>query len=74
MAIETAWCSVLHEHVTRVTTLEGETTTIICPEFEPMTRTCRLKKAARLGGPLAQLLERVGEETLSDPGPRCSLA
>ena len=26
------------------------------------------------GGPLAQLLERVDEETLSDPGPRCSLA
>jgi hypothetical protein len=74
MGIDTTWCSVLHARITRVTTFEGEATTVICPEFEPMTKTCRLKKAAGLGGPLTQLLERVTDETLSDPAPRCSFA
>jgi hypothetical protein len=74
MAIESVWCSVLREPVTRVTTLEGEVTAVICPEFESAMKTCRLKKAAGLGGPLARLLERASEDTLSDPAPRCSLA
>ena len=74
MAITSAWCSVLQTSVARLTTLEGEVSTVICPEFEPVTRTCRLKKAAVLGGPLSQLLERVSEEALSSPAPRCNLA
>jgi hypothetical protein len=74
MAIESAWCSVLRAPVTKVTTLEGEVTAVICPEFESTMKTCRLKKATGLGGPLAQLLERASEDTLSDPTPRCSLA
>ena len=74
MAITSAWCSVLQTNVSRLTTLEGEVSTVICPEFEPVTRTCRLKKAAGLGGPLSQLLERVSEEALSSPAPRCNLA
>jgi hypothetical protein len=74
MAITSAWCSVLQATVTRVTTLEGEVTTVICPEFEPLMKTCRLKKMAGLGGPLSQLLERVSEETLANPAPRCHVA
>jgi hypothetical protein len=74
MAITSAWCSVLQANVSRLTTLEGEVSTVICPEFEAVTRTCRLKKAAGLGGPLSQLLERVSEEALSSPAPRCNLA
>jgi hypothetical protein len=74
MTIASAWCSVLQATVSRMTTLEGEVSTVICPEFEPVTKTCRLKKAAGLGGPLSQLLERVSEETLANPAPRCHLA
>lgn len=74
MAIDTAWCSVLHATITRVTTLEGEVFNIICPEFDAPSKTCRLRKAAGLGGPLSQLLERVSEESLSHPEPRCHLA
>jgi hypothetical protein len=71
MSFETAWCPVMQANVTKVMNFEGETTTVICPEFEPLTKTCRLKKAAGLGGPLSQLVERVSEQTLSDPAPRC---
>ena len=74
MAITSAWCSVLQANVSRLTTLEGEVSTVICPEFEAVTRTCRLKKAAVLGGPLSQLLERVSEEALANPTSRCNLA
>jgi hypothetical protein len=74
MAITTTWCPVLQANVTKVTTLEDEVTSLICPEFEPLMKTCRLKKMAGLGGPLSQLLERVSEEALSSPAPRCNLA
>jgi hypothetical protein len=73
MAITTTWCSVLQANVTKVTTLEGEVTTLICPEFDPVTETCRLRKMTGLGGPLSQLLERVSEETLANPAARCHL-
>jgi hypothetical protein len=74
MAIESEWCPVSHTTVTRVTTLEGEVTSVICPEFDPSSKACQLKKTAGLGGPLSQLLERVSEESLSRPDPRCHLA
>jgi hypothetical protein len=74
MAITTKWCSVLQATVTKVTTFEGEVTTLICPEFEPVTKSCRLKKMTALSGPLSQLLERVSEETLTNVAPRCHMA
>jgi hypothetical protein len=74
MAITTTWCSVLQANVTKVTTFEDEVTTLICPEFEPVTKTCRMKKMTGLGGPLSQLLERVSEETLANPTVRCHIA
>jgi hypothetical protein len=74
MAIESAWCTVRQATVTRVTTLEGETTTVICPEFDPALKVCHAKGVARLGGPLSQLLERVSKDSLADRGSRCNLA
>jgi hypothetical protein len=74
MPITTTWCSVLKANVTKVTTLEGEVTTLNCREFEPVTKTCRLRKMTRLQGPLSQLLERVSEGTLADPAARCDVA
>ena len=74
MAIATKWCPVLQANVTTVTTLEGEVMTLICPEFEPVTKNCRLKAMTGLSGPLSQLLERVSEETLTNPAPRCHMA
>jgi hypothetical protein len=74
MAITTTWCSVLQANVTKLTTFEGEVTTLICPEFEPLTKTCRLKQMTGLSRLLSQLLERVSEETLTNPTPRCHMA
>jgi hypothetical protein len=74
MAITTTWCPVLQANVTMVATFEDEVTILICPEFEPLTKTCRLKKMTGLCGPLSQLLERVLEGTLANPAPRCQMA
>ena len=74
MTITSAWCSVQQATVSRMMTFEGDVSTVICPEFDPVTRTCRLKKAASLGGPLSQLITRVSEGTLADLAPRCHLA
>lgn len=73
MVLEPVWCAVLHANVTRVANLEGEVSSVICPEFQPPA-TCRAKAAALQGGPLAQLLEHVAEETLQSHGTRCDLA
>lgn len=74
MAIDSAWCPVLHTRVTRVTTLEGEVIKVICAEFDDSSKTCWVKKAVGLGGPLSQLVERVNEESLAHSGMRCDLA
>ena len=73
MAIESVRCPVLSAHVTRVTNLEGELVRIICAEYEEHAGTCRLKKSARQGGPLSQLLERVSEKALASKSVRCDL-
>ena len=74
MTITSAWCSVQQATVSRIMTFEGDVSTVICPEFDSVTRICRLKKAASLAGPLSQLIARVSEGTLADPAPRCNLA
>jgi hypothetical protein len=73
MAIETVWCSVLHGGVTRVTNLEGEVVSIHCPEYIKREAICRLKSMSHRGGPLAQLLEQVSQDTLGRPTIRCDL-
>jgi hypothetical protein len=66
-------CPVLRDHVTRITDFEGEPTTVVCPEYEGLTKTCRLKKHTADAGPLSQLLERVEETTLGSRGTRCDM-
>ena len=73
MAIVSVRCSVLGANVTRVTDLEDEVTSLICPEYEASTGICRLKKTSRQGGPLSQLLERVSEDALGTRTTRCNL-
>ena len=73
MAMTSIQCPVLGAHVTCVTDLEGGLTRIICAEYEESTGSCRLKKAAREGGPLAQLLERMSEDTLNTRSMLCVL-
>ena len=73
MAMASVRCPVLGAHVTRVTDLEGTVTRIICAEYEESTGSCRLKKAALAGGPLAQLLERLSEESLNTHSTLCDL-
>jgi hypothetical protein len=68
MAMRSIRCPVLGAHVIQVTDLEGHVTRIICGEYEDATGVCRLKKTALDGGPLAQLLERLSEETLETRG------
>jgi hypothetical protein len=71
MAIRSVRCPVLGANVTLVTDLEGAVTRVICVEYDDADGGCRLKKAAREGGPLGQLLERVSEESLDTRSTRC---
>jgi hypothetical protein len=71
MPLETIWCPVLNGQISRVKTLEGEVTTIICSEYDASTRTCRRRAEVLKAGPLSQLLERVAENTLGDATTTC---
>jgi hypothetical protein len=73
MAMMSIRCPVLGAHVTCVTDFEGMVTRIICPEYDESDGTCRAKKRAYEGGPLAQLLERTSEETLGTRSTVCEL-
>ena len=73
MAMSSVLCPVLGAHVTHVTDLEGNVTRIICTEYDPSDGSCRLKKSAREGGPLAQLLERMSEDALNTRSTLCVL-
>jgi hypothetical protein len=73
MAMKSIRCPVLGARVTQVTDLEGNIKRIICAEYQDATGVCRLKKSALDGGPLAQLLERVSEDTLETRGTLCIL-
>ena len=73
MAMISILCPVLDAHVTHVTDLEGNTTRIICTEYDPSNGNCRLKKSTREGGPLAQLLERMSGDTLDTRSTLCVL-
>ena len=72
MAMKSIRCPVLGARITQVTDLEGNVTRIICPEYD-RTAPARLKKSVREGGPLAQLLERVSEDTLDTRSTLCLL-
>jgi hypothetical protein len=71
MSLQSIWCPISRSHISRVTNLEGEVTTVICPDYEAATGLCRRRTAVLKDGPLGQLLERVSEETLGDPTTRC---
>ncbi len=73
MPIRTLRCPVLGGTVTQVTDLEGAPVSIICPEYDRPTGECRVKNRAAGGGPLAQFLERVAEETLTTRSRLCDL-
>jgi hypothetical protein len=73
MSITTMRCCVLGSRVTCITDLEGTVTKVICPAFETGPESCRLRREARCGGPLSQLMERVAEDTLSMLDARCAL-
>jgi hypothetical protein len=71
MAMTSIRCPVLGAHITRLTDFEGHVTRIICAEYQESTGVCRLKRTALEGGPLAQLLNRLSEETLSTRSTVC---
>ena len=73
MPIVTVRCPVVGARVTCVTDLEGETTRVICPEYDESTGTCRLKRSVSQEGMLGQLLERVSEGALDSRSTRCVL-
>jgi hypothetical protein len=74
MALTSSWCCVLQKNVTRVTNLEGEIVSVVCPEFEVPTGICRLKKSAFQGGLLSEFLRHADENAIENPEPRCTLA
>ena len=73
MGMRSIYCPVLGAHVIQVTDLEETVIRVICVEYETADATCRLKKTALTGGPLAQLLERVSDETLASRGTLCEM-
>ena len=73
MAIDQVRCPVTGAIVSRVVDFEGETTKIICGEYDEQTGMCRLKKSVSQGGMLSQLLERVSENSLNTRNTRCVL-
>ena len=73
MGINQVRCPVIGATVSRVVDFEGETTRIICAEYDEQTGICRLKKSASKGGMLSQLLERVSEDSLDTKNTRCLL-
>jgi hypothetical protein len=73
MAITSVRCPVLGAKVMRVTDLEGNVTKVICSEYAPADGTCRLRKQARDGGPLSQLLARAAENTTDTHSIFCAL-
>ena len=73
MTIKSVWCPVMQSRVMCVTDLEGAIGWVICSEYEEATRTCRMKRGALEGGPLARLLTRVSENTLTDRTLRCAV-
>jgi hypothetical protein len=74
MALTSIWCCVLQRHITRVTNVEDEIVSVVCPEFQAPTGICRLKTSALQGGLLSDLLRRGDENSLENPAPRCTLA
>jgi hypothetical protein len=73
MAINRTRCAVLGGDVTIVTDLEGAVMQVICPEYEAASGSCLLKRKAREGGPLTQLLDRIGEHDLESRRTECHL-
>ena len=71
MAVKSIRCPVLGAHITQVTDFEGVVTRVICTEYEASDGTCRLKQRVREGGPLAQLLERMSEDSLNTRSTVC---
>jgi hypothetical protein len=73
MSINSAFCPVLQTTVARMADFEGTITRVFCPEYDPSTRSCRVKLQGAGGGPLSQLLERLADGTLDRRGYRCDL-
>ena len=73
MAITPTWCHAFGATVARVTDFEGNVQRVICPHYDEASRSCSLRTDVLSGGPLAQMLERVAEDTLTSRGTRCAL-
>ena len=73
MRTEIVRCHVLGINVSRVVDFEGLVDHVICPQYQRPDGCCRLKQAARTGGPLSRLLQRVGDDIVADRTVSCSL-
>ena len=73
MAISSVRCAVLGAIVMRVTDLEGETTKIMCADYEEPTRVCRPRTSVSQGGMLSQFLERISAGSLDPKNMRGDL-
>ena len=71
MTITSIRCPVLGARVICLTDLEATVTRIICAKYNTSTGSCRLKRTALEGGPLAQLLERMSEDALDTRSTLC---
>ena len=73
MVTEIVRCHILQGNVTQVTDLEGQVVHLICPEYVPSTRQCRIKQEGAGGGPSSQMVSRAASGTLTDATTRCEM-
>jgi hypothetical protein len=71
MNLETIWCPLSGARVGTITDMEGAVTRVICQDYHAEARTCARRASAMEGGPLAQFLDRVDQQTLADATTRC---
>ena len=71
MSLETIWCPVSGARVGIITNMEGAVTSVICQDYDAEARICGRRATAMEGGPLAQFLDRVAQQTLADATTRC---
>ena len=70
MSTNTVYCYILDGNVSVVSSLNGEVTNVICPQFSRMTHGCLLK-FEKAGGGFAYAAKRAADQLVDTRGAHC---
>jgi hypothetical protein len=73
MAMESTWCPVLQNYVTRVTDSAGWVAAVFCPELDRSHHTCRMKREAVQYGAYLTLFPPSPDDSVADLVTRCPM-